>query len=83
MSQSPYDRSAAFIGARYRRNPVAFCAFLLAAAWMLWTLYEVLSASPSGFGWYLRAREVIAETGGGLIVAAGVVWLVGVVRGGD
>ena len=83
MSQSPYDRTAAFIGARYRRNPVAFSAFVLAAAWALWTLYEVLSTSSSGFGWYLRARDVIEETGDGLIVAVGLVWLVGIVRGGD
>lgn len=83
MSPSPYDRTAAFIGARYRRSPVAFCAFALAAAWALWTLYEVLSTSSSGFGWYLRAREVIGETGSGLIVAVGVVWLVDIVRGGD
>jgi hypothetical protein len=81
MSQSPYDRTAAFVGTRYRRNPVAFCAFVLAAAWTLWTLYEVLSLSPSGLGWYERGREVIAETGSGLIVAAGVAWLVDIVRG--
>ena len=83
MSQSPYDRTAAFVGARYRRNPVAFCGFVLAAAWTLWTLYEVLSRSSSGVGWYLRVREVFEESGDGLIVATGVVWLIGVVRGGD
>ena len=83
MTQSPYDRTAAFISARYRRNPVAFCAVVLAAAWALWTLYEVLSAPSSGFGWYLQAREVILEVGNGLIVAAGVVWLVEVMRRHD
>jgi hypothetical protein len=82
MSQSPYDRTAAFIGARYRRNPLAFCAFALAAAWALWTVYELLSAPSSGVGWYLRAREVIEAIGPGVIVAAGTVWLVDVMRGG-
>jgi hypothetical protein len=54
----------------------------LAAAWALWTLYEVLSAPSSGFGWYLQAREVIVQTGFGLVVAVGVVWLVDIMRGG-
>ena len=81
MSQSPYDRSAAFIGARYRRNPVAFCALVLAALWTLWTLYDVLSGPSVDVGWYLRARDVVEQTGFGLIIAAGVVWLVDIVRG--
>jgi hypothetical protein len=83
MTQSPYDRTAAFLSARYRRNPVAFCAVVLAAAWAVWTIYEVLSVPSSGFGWYLRARETISEVGSGLIVAAGVVWLIEIMRGGD
>lgn len=82
LTQSPYDRTAAFLGGRYRRNPVAFCAFVLAAAWALWTLYEVLSTPSSGFGWYLRARTVIEQTGSGLIIAVGAVWLVDIMRGG-
>jgi hypothetical protein len=81
MSQSPYDRTAALIGDRYRRNPIAFCALALVAAWALWTIYEVLTG-PAGVGWWLQAREVIETIGSGLIVAAGVVWLLDVVRGG-
>ena len=81
MTQSPYDRTAAFIRTRYRRNPVAFCAIVLAVAWALWTLYEALSAPSSGIGWYLLARVAIIEIGSGLIVAAGVAWLVEVMRG--
>lgn len=82
MMQSPYDRTAAFLRARYRRNPVAFCAVVLAAAWAVWTLYEVFS-ERSPLGWYEQARVVILEVGNGLIVAAGVVWLVTVVRRDD
>jgi hypothetical protein len=83
MTQSPYDRTAAFISTRYRRNPVAFCAVVLAVAWALFTFYEVVSAPSSGFGSSLQAREVILEVGNGLIVAAGVVWLVEVMRHDD
>jgi hypothetical protein len=82
VNPSPYDRTVAFIAARYRRSPVAFCAVILAAAWAVWTLYEVLSASSAGVGWYLQARAVLEEVGSGLIVAAGVVWLLGVMRDG-
>jgi len=83
MSQSPYDRTAAFISGRYRRNPVAVCAFVFAVAWSLWTLYEVLSVPAGSFGWYLRAREAITQIGSGLIVAVGVVLLVDLIRAGD
>ena len=83
MSQSPYDRTAAFVSGRYRRNPVAFCALVFAVVWALWTLYEVLSGPAGSFGWYLRAREAITEIGSGLIVAAGVVLLVDLIRAGD
>jgi hypothetical protein len=83
VRQSPYDRTAAFVRSRYRRSPVALCAVVLAAAWALWTGYEVLSAPSSVFGWYEQARVVILEVGYGLIVAAGVVWLVEAVRRDD
>ncbi len=79
MTQPPYDRTAAFIATRYRRSPVAFCAVVLAAAWALWTLYEVLLTGPS-VDWYLRARTAVSAIGSGLIVAAGIVWLVGILR---
>lgn len=35
-----------------------------------------------GFGWYLRVRTVIEQTGSGLIIAVGAVWLVDLMRGG-
>jgi hypothetical protein len=81
MSQSPYDRTAALIGERYRRNPIAFCALVLVAAWALWTIYEMLTA-PAGVGWWLLARDAVEAIGSGLIVAVGVLWLLDVVRGG-
>jgi hypothetical protein len=83
MSQSPYDRSASFVRGRYRRNPVAFCALVLAVVWALWTLYEVASGPGGSFGWYLRAREAISQIGTGLVVAAGVVLLLDVIRADD
>ncbi|HEV8155096.1 MAG TPA: hypothetical protein VGP67_06160 [Gaiellales bacterium] len=83
MSQSPYDRSAAFVSGRYRRNRVAFCALVLAVVWAVWTLYEVATGPAGSFGWYLRAREAITQIGSGLIVAAGVVLLVDLIRADD
>jgi hypothetical protein len=44
----------------------------------------VVFTGPAGsFGWYLRAREAISQIGSGLVVAAGVVLLVDVIRAGD
>ena len=81
MSQSPYDRTAAFIRSQYPRSSIAFCALVLVAAWTLRTLYEVLSGPSVGVGWYFEVRTVISEAGSGLILAAGVVWLVDRARG--
>jgi hypothetical protein len=32
-----------------------------------------------GIGWYLLVRDVVSEIGTGVLLAAGVVWLVGLV----
>jgi hypothetical protein len=51
--------------------------------WAVWTLYEVATGPAGSFGWYLRAREAITQIGSGLIVAAGVVLLVDLIRADD
>jgi hypothetical protein len=50
--------------------------------WAIWTAYEVFP-TPGGFGgWYLELRDFVGITGSGVILVAGIVWLVGLVRDG-
>jgi hypothetical protein len=50
--------------------------------WAIWTAYEVFP-TPGGFGgWYLEFRAFVGITGSGVILVAGIVWLVGLVRDG-
>jgi hypothetical protein len=78
--QSPYDRTAAFLRALYRRDPVVFCAIAFAAVWTAWTIYEFATGRMADLGWFLRTREAIGEIGSGLIIAAGVIWISDLLR---
>ena len=80
MTQSPYDRTSAYLRARYRRDPVVFCALAFAAAWTVWTLYEFLTGRLAHFDWFIRAEDALGEIGSGLIVAAGVIWIWDILR---
>jgi hypothetical protein len=83
VSPSPYDRTAVFLAARYRRSPAAAVGLVLALLWAIWTAYEVFR-TPEGFGgWYFELRGVVSITGSGLILIAGIVWLLGLVRDGS
>jgi hypothetical protein len=83
VNPSPYDRTASFLRARYRRSPPAAVGLALALLWAIWTAYEVFR-TPEGFGgWYFELREVVSITGSGLILIAGIVWLLGLVRDGS
>jgi hypothetical protein len=57
---------------------VAAVGLVLALLWAIWTAYEVFR-TPEG-GWYFELRDVVEITGSGLILIAGIVWLVGLVR---
>jgi hypothetical protein len=80
MNPSPYDRTASFLLARYRRSPLAAVSIVLVLLWAIWTAYEVFR-TPEGFGgWYLELRDFVGITGSGVILVAGIVWLVGLAR---
>jgi hypothetical protein len=78
VSPSPYDRSATFLRGRYQRHPAAAIAMAMAVLWAIWVIYYVLD-HRQGVGWYLLVRGVVSEIGTGVLLAAGVVWLVGLV----
>jgi hypothetical protein len=50
--------------------------------WAAWVIYYILNhRDASEFGWFLLARTAVSEIGSGVLLAAGVVWLVRVVTG--
>lgn len=50
----------------------------MALLWAIWVIYYVLD-HRQGAGWYLLVRGAVSEIGAGVLLAAGVVWLVGLV----
>ena len=78
MSPSPYDRSAEFLRGRYQRHPAAAIATGLSMLWAIWVIYYMVD-HRQGFGWYLLVRDAVSEIGSGVLLAAGVVWLVSLV----
>jgi hypothetical protein len=78
VSPSPYDRFAAFLRGRYQRHPAAAVGMGMALLWAIWVIYYVLD-HRQGAGWYLLVRGAVSEIGAGVLLAAGVVWLVGLV----
>lgn len=91
MNPSPYDRTAAFIRERYRGDPVAAVGMALVMLWAAWvvvylvehrhyTLRVVGTQTFSGdVSWYSIVGNAISEIGSGVVVVAGVVWLLGIV----
>jgi hypothetical protein len=78
VNHSPYDRSVTFLRGRYRRHPAAAVAIGLSVLWAIWVIYYVVD-HRQGIGWYLLVRDVVSEIGTGVLLSAGVVWLVGLV----
>lgn len=78
MNPSPYDRSRAFLRGRYQRHPAAAIGMGLALLWSIWVIYYLVD-HREGAGWYLLVRGAVSEIGSGVLLAAGFVWLVGLV----
>ncbi len=80
MNPSPYDRMVAFIRDRYRRVPVATVGIGIAVLWSVWVVYWYVDhRSFSHFGWYLWVQEAVRDIGAGVVLVAGVIWLIDVV----
>jgi hypothetical protein len=77
MNPSPYDRTASFLRGRYRRSPLAAVSLVLVVLWAIWTAYELFGTSEGFGGWYLELRDFVGVTASGVILIAGIVWLVG------
>jgi len=75
MNPSPYERTSAFIRGR---DPVAIAGIALAAAWAVWVIYYLLD-HRHGFAWFLLASDAVSEIGAGVLLVAGLVWLIGIV----
>jgi hypothetical protein len=75
MSPSPYERTSAFIR---RRDSVAIVGITLATAWAVWVVFYLLD-HRRGIDWFLLARGAVSEIGAGVLLVAGLVWLIGIV----
>jgi hypothetical protein len=82
VNPSPFDRTVAFLRGRYQRHPAAAIAIGLSMLWAIWVIYYIVD-HHQGFGWYLLVQNAVSEIGSGVLLAAGFVWLVGLVFDGS
>jgi hypothetical protein len=75
MNPSPYERTSAFIRSR---DPVAIVGIALAAVWAVWVIYYLLD-HRRGIDWFLLASDAVSKIGAGVLLAAGLVSLIGIV----
>ncbi len=77
MQPSPYDRTMARLRAGFRRSPVAFPATLLAFAWIALNVYEMaVHRNRFALGWFDAVSQTISLSAIGVLLLAGIVWLV-------
>ncbi len=92
MTPSPYDHTVAFIKRSDPRSRAAVIGLILAAAWSIWVVYYLLEHRDStgttiisggtvvhSVDWFNLARDAVGEIGSGVLLMAGIVWLVGLV----
>jgi hypothetical protein len=81
VSPSPSDRTVAFLRGRYQRHPGAAIGIGLSVLWAIWVIYYIADHRDNvdSFGWFPLVAQAVGEIGSGVLLAAGVVWLVGLV----
>jgi hypothetical protein len=76
MRATPYERTAAVLRMRFRRQPVAATAVALACLWIAVNVYEAAVHWGAPEGWFGEVTTTVTLSDVGVVAIAAITWLV-------
>jgi hypothetical protein len=78
MQPSPYDRTAAFVRLRFRRQPIGSAALLLACLWIVLNVYEAAAnwSTAGAGGWFEQVTTTVSFCAIGVVMVTALAWLI-------